>query len=124
MAGPMTKGELRIMRALWKLGRGSVNDVVAALGKPELAYTTVLTMLRILEQKGFANRELDGRAHVYVPAVAEQDVAKSAIGEVVKSFFPDRKTELALALIADARPSKAEIARLKSLIARYEGKES
>ncbi len=118
----MTKAELRIMRVLWKLGRGSVNDVVAALGKPTLAYTTVLTMLRILEQKGFANRELDGRAHLYVAAIAEKDAAKSAIGEVVKSFFPDRKTELALALIADARPSQDELDRLKALIARYEGK--
>lgn len=121
MPGQLTKGELRFMRALWKLGRGSVNDVLAAVGKPKPAYTTALTMLRILEQKGFANRELDGRAHVYVPAIAERDAATSAIGEVVKSFFPDRSPELALALIADARPSKAEIERLKALIARYEG---
>ena len=122
MAGHLTKAELRIMRVLWKLGRGSVNDVVAAVGDPPLAYTTVLTMLRILEQKGFAKRKLDGRAHVYVPRVDERDVANTALGDVVKSFFPNRKTELALSLIEDEQPSKLEIERLKELIARYEGK--
>ena len=122
MAGQLTKAELRIMRVLWKIERGSVNDVAAAVGDPPLAYTTVLTMLRILEQKGFTKRKLDGRAHVYVPRVAERDVANTAVGDVVKSFFPNRKTELALSLIEDEQPSKSEIARLKELIARYEGK--
>ncbi|MGZ3576361.1 MAG: BlaI/MecI/CopY family transcriptional regulator [Vulcanimicrobiaceae bacterium] len=119
----LTKAELRIMRVLWKARRGSVADVVAAVGDPPLAYTTVLTMLRILEQKGFVSHEVEGRAHVYLPSVEEREAAKTAIGDLVKSFFSNKKTELALALMAEERPSDDELARIKELIARYESKD-
>lgn len=111
------------MRVLWKTRRGSVADVVAEVGDPPLAYTTVLTMLRILEQKGFVSHEVEGRAHVYLPRIEEREAAKTAIGDLVKSFFPNKKTELALALMAEERPSDEELARIKELIARYEGKQ-
>ncbi len=116
----LTKAELRIMDVLWRLRRASVADVVAALGDPPLAYTTVLTMLRILEQKGFAARETDGRAHVYFPRVERDAVAGSALGDLVASFFADSKGALAVRLLADARPSNDELASIKALIARYE----
>lgn len=116
----LTKAELRIMRALWDAERATVADVVAAVGDPPLAYTTVLTMLRILEQKGFVSHDVDGRAHVYFPRVRERDAAKAALSEVVSSFFKNKKTALALTLMSEEQPSKEEIERLKSLIARYE----
>lgn len=116
-----TKGELRIMKVLWRLQRASVADVVAALPKPPLAYTTVLTMLRILEQKGAVKRELDGRAHIYFPAVKEDDAARNAIGDIVQSFFKNSKTALAMRLIAEEKPDTEELAHLKALIAQYEG---
>jgi predicted transcriptional regulator len=117
----LTKAELRIMRALWSERRASVADVAAAVGKPPLAYTTVLTMLRILEQKGFVAHEVEGRAHIYEPLVAEGDAAKAAVGEVIASFFKGKKTALALALMSDENLSKEELSRLKQLIARHEG---
>ena len=57
----LTKAELRIMRALWAAERATVAGAAAAVGEPPLAYTTVLTMLRILEQKGFVAHDVDGR---------------------------------------------------------------
>lgn len=116
----LTKAELRIMQVLWKLRRGSVADVVAAMPKPPLAYTTVLTMLRILEQKGAVKRELEGRAHIYFPAFEEDDAAGTAIGDVVKSFFANSKTALAMRLIAEAKPDRDELARMKAMIEAYE----
>lgn len=97
----LTKAELRIMQVVWKLRRGTVADVVAATPKPPLAYTTVLTMLRILEQKGAVKRELEGRAHVYFPAFEQDDAAGTAIGDIVKSFFSNSKTALAMRLISE-----------------------
>ena len=91
---------------------------------PPLAYTTVLTMLRILEQKGAVKRELDGRAHVYFPAFAQEEAARTAIGDVVQAFFKNSKTALAMRLIAEEKPDKDEIARIKEMIARYEGEHS
>jgi predicted transcriptional regulator len=117
----LTKAELRIMRALWNVNRATVADLAAVLGDPPLAYTTVLTMLRILEQKGFVSHDIEGRAHVYQPRVKERDAAKAALGEVVASFFKGKKTALALSLMSEERPSKEEIARLKEMIMRFEG---
>jgi BlaI family transcriptional regulator, penicillinase repressor len=116
----LTKAELRIMQVLWKLRRGSVAEVVAATPKPPLAYTTVLTMLRILEQKGAVKRELDGRAHIYFPAFEEDDAAGTAIGDVVRSFFADSKTALAMRLIAEEKPDRDELAQMKKMIEAYE----
>ena len=117
---PLTKAELRIMEVLWQLRRGTVSDVVTALPKPPLAYTTVLTMLRILEQKKFVKRENGAKAHVYSPVVERDDAAKSAIGDVVASFFSNSKTALALRLMADSQPSAKELDEIKALIARFE----
>jgi BlaI family transcriptional regulator, penicillinase repressor len=117
----LTKAELRIMQVLWKLRRGTVAEVVAAMPKPPLAYTTVLTMLRILEQKGAVKRELEGRAHIYFPAFEEDDAAGTAIGDVVRSFFADSKTALAMRLIAEEKPDRDELARMKAMIEAYEG---
>jgi predicted transcriptional regulator len=119
-ARSLTKAELRIMQVLWQMRRGTVADVVAATPKPPLAYTTVLTMLRILEQKGAVKRELDGRAHVYFPAFEQDEAARSAVGDVVQSFFANSKTALAMRLIAEERPDREELARMKAMIASYE----
>ena len=117
---PLTKAELRIMEVLWQLRRGTVSDVVTTLPKPPLAYTTVLTMLRILEQKKFVKRENGAKAHVYSPVVERDDAAKSAIGDVVASFFSNSKTALALRLMADSQPSAKELDEIRALIARFE----
>ena len=119
-ARSLTKAELRIMQVLWKLRRGTVADVVAAVPKPPLAYTTVLTMLRILEQKGAVKRELDGRAHVYFPAFEQDDAASTAIGDVVKSFFSNSKTALAMRLISESKPDKEELKNIREMLAQYE----
>lgn len=116
----LTKAELRIMEALWRERRATVAQVAAAVGKPPLAYTTVLTMLRILEQKGVITHDVDGRAHVYRPLIKRDEAASSAVKDLLTSFFSDRKTALALQLMAQERPSEEELASIRALIARYE----
>src|SRR5215469_1083541 len=108
------------MQVLWKLRRATVADVTAALPPPPLAYTTVLTMLRILEQKGAVKRKPDGRAHVYFPCIERDDAATSAVGDVIRSFFANSKTALAVRLMEEERPSDEELASIKALVARYE----
>ena len=123
-AKPLTKGELRIMDALWLRRCGTVAEIAAALPPPPLAYTTVLTMLRILEQKGVVRRDADGKAHVYFPLIERDDAARSAIGEIVQSFFANSKSALAVRLMAEQKPSEHELAEIKALLAEYEGKSS
>lgn len=119
---PLTKGELRIMEVLWERRKSTVADVTAALSAPPLAYTTVLTMLRILEQKGVVGRDSRERAHVYYPLIERDDAARSAIGEIVRSFFANSKSALAVRLMAEQRPSRDELDAIKDLVAQYEEK--
>lgn len=116
----LTKAELRVMEVLWQRRSGTVADVVSALQSPPLAYTTVLTMLRILEQKGVVRHKADGRAHVYYPCIERDDAASSAVGDVLRSFFANSKTALAVRLMAEEKPNAEELASIKALIARYE----
>jgi predicted transcriptional regulator len=108
------------MEVLWQRRSGTVADVVAALPSPPLAYTTVLTMLRILEQKGIVRHKADGRAHVYYPCIERDDAASFAVGDVLRSFFSNSKTALAVRLMAEEKPNSEELASIKALIARYE----
>jgi BlaI family transcriptional regulator, penicillinase repressor len=121
---PLTKAELRIMEVLWTKRRATVAEVVAALPPPPLAYTTVLTMLRILEQKKLVSHSANGRAHVYLPRIERDDAATSAIGDLVRSFFSDSRTALAVRLMAEERPSQDELESIKALIAQYEEEHS
>jgi predicted transcriptional regulator len=119
----LTEGELRIMEVLWRLGRGTVAEVSESMPPPPVAYNTVLTTLRILEQKGHVAHEEAGRAYVYYPLIAREAAAQSAVKQVVSKFFGNNAGALALRLIENERPTDDELARLRSLIERYdEGK--
>jgi predicted transcriptional regulator len=118
----LTEAELRVMEVLWQLGRATVAEVTDALTPPPLAYNTVLTTLRILEQKGHVSHEGAGRAFVYYPLVEREVAAQSALKQVMSKFFGNNAGALALRLIEDERPSDDELSRLRSLIERYEEK--
>jgi len=118
----LTEAELRVMEVLWSRGRGTVADVTAAMGPPPLAYNSVLTTMRILEQKGYVAHEEVGRAFDYHPLVEREAAAQSAVGQVISKFFGNNSGELALRLIESERPSDDELARLRRLIEQYEEK--
>lgn len=116
----LTEAELRLMDVLWQKGQATVAEVTEALPPPPLAYNTVLTTMRILEQKGYVSHQEEGRAFVYQPLIQRDDAAKSAVGHLVSRFFGNKSTALALRLVEEQRPSNDELARLKKLIEQYE----
>lgn len=109
------------MDVLWYKKRATIAEVTEALPPPPIAYNSVLTTMRILEQKGYVAHEEDGRAYVYRPLIAREDAAKSAVGVLVSRFFGNQTGALALRLVEEQRPSDEELARLKRLIEQYEG---
>jgi predicted transcriptional regulator len=116
----LTEAELKVMEVLWRLERATVAEVTEAMPPPPIAYNSVLTTLRILEQKGHVTHEEAGRAFVYRPAIAREAAAQSAVKNVLERFFGNNSGELALRLIESEKPSDEELARLRALIERYE----
>ncbi len=113
----LTEAELRLMKILWQRGESAVGDLVAAMPKDgALAYNSVLTTVRILEQKGYVKHRQDGRAFVYCALVAEQDASRSEVRHVLSRFFGNSRERLLLSLLGDDDLTPQELERLKAAI--------
>jgi predicted transcriptional regulator len=113
----LTEAELKLMNVIWELGDATVADVLAALkGKPVLAYNTVLTTMRILEQKGYLDRTKRGRSHSYRARVSRLQARSKAVQHMVSSLFDGSPELLVLNVLKDERLSPNEIERLKKMI--------
>ena len=114
----LTDHELRLIEVLWREGRASVAAVVSALAPPPLTYSTVLTTLRTLEQKGYIAHAEDGRAFIYHPLVERGQAAGSAVRYLLDRFFGSSPGALAVALLDDTQLTDADLARIERTIAR------
>ncbi len=113
----LTEAELPIMEVLWDKTTATVGDVVEGLSKDKpAAYNTVLTLMRILERKGYVQHTKDGRAFVYQPLVGRGEASRSAVRQLVNRFFNDSPQLLVLNLLRDEGVDEKEIERLRSLI--------
>lgn len=83
----LTKGEEDIMKILWGLGKGTVNDILEHCCEPKPKYTTVATFLKLLEDKGFAGHISQGKSNMYYPLVEQKEYAGSVAGNMIDSFF-------------------------------------
>jgi len=119
----LTETELEMMRLLWVRGGGTVNDVLEGLPKGrDLAYTSVSTILRILEKKGFLKSRKDGRAHIYKPSVDKSDYEARTLRHVVRNVFDGKKVGLMRQLIGSGDIQPEELEELRRLLG--EGKSS
>jgi len=113
----LTEAELRLMKILWRRGESAVTDLVAAMPDGEsLAYNSVLTTIRILEQKGYVRHRQEGRAFVYRAAVAEEEASRSEVKHLMSRFFGNSRERLLLSLLGDEAISSEELRRLKEAI--------
>jgi predicted transcriptional regulator len=113
----LTDAELRLMEVLWELGAATVSAVVDGLPKNvPLAYSTVLTTLRILENKGYIRHTKEGRAFVYRPVVGRGQAQESAVTHLLRRFFEGSPELLMLNLIEGKKIDAKELARLRKRI--------
>ena len=111
----LTGREMDIMNVLWKLGSGTVSEVRKGL-KDELAYTTVLTILRTLEKKGHLRHEEEGRAHRYVRLVEKSEAQVGAVRRVTRKLFSGSPELLMAHLIQEKGLSEEQLRRLRALV--------
>jgi predicted transcriptional regulator len=115
----LTEAELRLMRVLWQRGEATVAEVAAAVRSPApLAYSTVLTMLRILEHKGYLTHTQQGRAFRYRPIVDQPTARRRAVRHLVSRFFGGSARLLVLNVIEQEKIDVAELRRLRKLVER------
>jgi predicted transcriptional regulator len=107
----LTKLELRIMQAIWKNGSSTVSSVQESL-EPTLAYTTVQTMLNILERKGKLKRELQGRAYVYSAAVTEAKALGQGVRDLIDRMFGGSSEELVMSLLKNRQIDAESLAEI------------
>lgn len=113
----LTDAELRLMEVVWAKGKATVSEVVEGLPKSvPLAYSTVLTTLRILENKGYLRHIKDGRSFVYRPVVKREKARESALTHLLRRFFEDSPELLLLNLIERKKIGPRELARLRQRI--------
>jgi predicted transcriptional regulator len=116
----LTEAELRLMDVVWDKGSVTVGEVAAALnGEPALAYNTILTTLRILEQKGFVEhtKAQEGRAFVYRAVVGRKQASRNALHQVVRGFFGNSPELLVLNLLDDGDLSQRQLHNIRKLLA-------
>src|SRR5215468_6794080 len=119
----LTEAEQRVMRVLWSAGEASVRDVTEALGKTNkpVAYNTVLTLLRILTDKGYVEPRQEGRAFIYHALVTRAEARSAALKQVVSQFFDGSPTALAQHLIKEEDVDFDELEAIRQEIDEHEG---
>ncbi|MDR0830142.1 MAG: BlaI/MecI/CopY family transcriptional regulator [Prevotellaceae bacterium] len=83
----LTKAEEQVMHAIWQIEKGFAQDIWQALPEPKPAYNTALTIVRILEKKGFVDYEIFGKSHRYFPKVSKEEYSENLLGDVAKNYF-------------------------------------
>jgi len=113
----LTEQELEIMKIVWELGQATVRQVYERLLEHrEIAYTTVLTMMQVLERKGRLKKSLDDKAHVYQPVEEKQKVIGGMVQEFLNRVFNGSAEPLLLHLVEDEKVSAEDIERLRKTL--------
>lgn len=114
-AATLTEAELRLMNVLWERGASTTGEVLEALSE-QLAYSTVLTTLRILEQKGYIEHTKEGRAFLYRPIVDQDGARRKAVRHLVENFFNKSPGLLVLNVLQQEELNDEDLKQLKSMI--------
>ena len=119
-----TQTELEILNVLWQSGPSTVRHVhEALLQHGELAYTTALSMLQIMHQKGLVTRDDSERAHVYKPALSRRQTQRQILAKLLHRVFEGSTTELVMQALGSAQPASiTEINKIRARLNELEGR--
>ena len=112
----LTDAEARVMTVLWEKNRATVAEVVAGLHKRAVNYSTIQTLLRILETKGYVTHEKEGRAFVYRPLINQKQARRRALSHLVSRLFNNSPGLLVLNVLEDGQIDPKELERLRELL--------
>ena len=109
--------EMQIMNVVWEKGKATVHEVKEALGKGRKpAYSTILTMMRKIEEKGYLEHDVDDRTYVYRPTISQDAARRSILGDILDRLFAGSPTLLLNSLVEQNQVNEQELDQLKKLI--------
>lgn len=112
----LTNSEETIMRILWDLGEGVVHNILDKLPEPKPPYTTVSSIVRLLEKKGYVQHRAYGKTHLYYPIIHKQDYARKTFTDLVQHYFDGSPKSVVSFLVQGQKLKPAEIQELKQII--------
>ena len=112
----LTKGEEQVMQVIWSIGQGFANEIIAAFPEPKPAYNTVLTVIKILENKGFVAHETFCRANRYKAIISKEEYSQRYLGSVVERYFNNSYLDLVSSFAKKENFSIEELESLKKMI--------
>ena len=115
-----TPAELRILQALWRIGQGTVRDVLEETGD-DVGYTTVLKLLQIMLEKNLVRRDESRRPHVWAPAIAAEQTRSQIVRGVIDGAFAGSAADLVLHALQQHRIGRDELERIRALLREKEG---
>jgi predicted transcriptional regulator len=120
-----TDRELEALKVLWDRGQATVREIVEAVnaqankgGEAEIAYTTVLSLLQVMEQKGLVDHRRDGKAYIYVPLVEQKSTFRRLAGSFLEKVFDGAVAEYLVHALESKRMSDAELDQLEAMLAQ------
>jgi BlaI family transcriptional regulator, penicillinase repressor len=114
----LTKAEEEVMQIIWKLGRCLVRDIIEQLGDPEMPHSTVSSVVRILEKKGFVDHKAYGKTHEYFPIVTKEDYAQHGVTSLMEKYFGGSPKKLVSFLV---QSDNMDLKELNDLLKTLDG---
>ncbi len=105
----LTKAEEDIMQLIWDLGRGTVSDLLERIEEPRPPHSTVSSVVRILEKKGYVDHKAYGKTHEYFPIVAKEDYGRRSLTDVLRNYFDGSVSRLVSHLVEDKKLSADDV---------------
>lgn len=118
----LTNRELNILEIIWELKKGFVNDVIARMQDPKPPYTTVSSIIRILETKGYVSHKAYGKTHEYMPIVSKLKYKKFALKNLIANYFDGSLENVVSFMVKENELSKEEVNELSELIDTFKNK--
>lgn len=105
----LTKAEEDVMQLIWELGRGTVSDLLERMEEPRPPHSTVSSVVRILEKKGYVDHKAYGKTHEYFPIIAKEDYGRRSLTDVLRNYFDGSVSRLVSHLVEDKKLSTADV---------------
>ncbi len=119
----LTKAEEEIMQIIWRLERCLVSDIIKELGEPKPPHSTISSIVRILEGKGFVNHKAYGRTHEYFPIIQKEDYSKQTLNKFVKDYFQGSMNALVSFMVKENDLSVEELSAMIQQLEDSDNKE-